>query len=47
MNDEIWPKKTCLIQGDTHAGHILIDKNAYVTGFIAWPEAKVTDCVPL
>jgi macrolide phosphotransferase len=42
-DDEMWPKKTGLIHGDVHAGHILIDKNANVTGLIDWTEAKVTD----
>jgi macrolide phosphotransferase len=42
-NDEMWPKKTGLMHGDIHAGHILIDKNANVTGLIDWTEAKVTD----
>ncbi|MDF2859041.1 MAG: macrolide 2-phosphotransferase [Neobacillus sp.] len=43
QNDEMWPKNTGLIHGDVHAGHILIDKNANVTGLIDWTEAKVTD----
>ncbi len=42
-NDEIWPRKTGLIHGDIHAGHILIDNDANVTGLIDWTEAKVTD----
>jgi macrolide phosphotransferase len=42
-NDEMWPKKTGLIHGDVHAGHILVDKDANVTGLIDWTEAKVTD----
>lgn len=42
-NDEMWPQKTGLIHGDIHAGHILIDKDANVTGLIDWTEAKVTD----
>ncbi|GEM_PF-225082 len=42
-NDEMWPKKTGVIHGDIHAGHILIDKNARVTGIIDWTEAKMTD----
>lgn len=38
------PKKTGLVHGDLHAGHILIDKEtARVTGFIDWTEASVTD----
>lgn len=42
-DDEMWPKKTGLIHGDVHAGHILVDKAANVTGLIDWTEAKVTD----
>lgn len=42
-NDEMWPKQTGLIHGDVHAGHIMIDQNAHVTGLIDWTEAKVTD----
>ncbi|SFL37262.1 macrolide phosphotransferase [Gracilibacillus orientalis] len=42
-NDEMWPKQTGLIHGDIHAGHLLIDKNANVTGIIDWTEVKVTD----
>lgn len=42
-NDEMWPKKTGLIHGDVHAGHILIDEERNVTGLIDWTEAKVTD----
>lgn len=42
-DDEMWPKKTGLIHGDVHAGHIMIDKDANVIGLIDWTEAKVTD----
>jgi macrolide phosphotransferase len=42
-NHEIWPKETGFIHGDVHAGHILIDQDAKVTGLIDWTEAKVTD----
>ncbi|OZU87408.1 macrolide 2'-phosphotransferase [Virgibacillus indicus] len=42
-NDELWPNQTALIHGDLHAGHILIDENAGVTGFIDWTEARVDD----
>ncbi|MBE6068189.1 MAG: Mph(B) family macrolide 2'-phosphotransferase [Clostridium lundense] len=42
-DDEVWPKKTGFIHGDIHAGHILIDKDANVTGLIDWTEAKITD----
>lgn len=43
QNDEMWPKKTGLIHGDVHAGHILIDPAGNVTGLIDWTEAKVSD----
>ena len=43
QNDEMWPKKTGLIHGDVHAGHIMIDKAGNVTGLIDWTEAKVSD----
>jgi len=39
----MWPKKTGLIHGDVHAGHILIDQAGNVTGLIDWTEAKVSD----
>jgi macrolide phosphotransferase len=42
-DDEMWPKNTGLIHGDVHIGHILIDKDANVSGLIDWTEAKVTD----
>ncbi|MFE7062830.1 macrolide 2'-phosphotransferase [Sutcliffiella sp. NPDC057660] len=41
--DSLWPKMTGLVHGDLHAGHILIDEDARVTGFIDWTEASVTD----
>ena len=44
LNDEdMWPKKTGLIHGDLHPGHILINKDGNVTGLIDWTEAKVAD----
>lgn len=43
QRDEIWPKETVLTHGDLHAGHILIDAQAQVTGFIDWTEATVND----
>ncbi|WP_041548915.1 macrolide 2'-phosphotransferase [Chamaesiphon minutus] len=43
QSDEIWMKETVLTHGDLHAGHILIDAQAQVTGFIDWTEASVTD----
>jgi macrolide phosphotransferase len=42
-NKELWPQITGLIHGDVHAGHTMINKDANVTGFIDWTEAKVTD----
>lgn len=42
-NDDMWPNETGFIHGDVHAGHILIDNEAHVTGLIDWTEAKVTD----
>ncbi|PPA70850.1 macrolide 2'-phosphotransferase [Jeotgalibacillus proteolyticus] len=42
-NDSLWPAKTGVIHGDLHAGHILIDDEARVTGFIDWTEAFVSD----
>ncbi|MBF2084237.1 macrolide 2'-phosphotransferase [Thermoleptolyngbya sp. C42_A2020_037] len=42
-DDEIWMQETVLTHGELHAGHILIDKQARVTGFIDWTEASVTD----
>jgi macrolide phosphotransferase len=42
-DDSLWPNQTGLVHGDLHAGHILIDKEARVTGIIDWTEASVTD----
>ena len=42
-NDEIWMQETVLTHGELHAGHILINPQAQVTGFIDWTEASVTD----
>lgn len=42
-NDQLWPKQTALIHGDLHPGHILIDKEARVTGLIDWTETRVDD----
>jgi macrolide phosphotransferase len=41
-NDDIWMQETVLTHGDLHAGHILINEQAQVTGFIDWTEASVT-----
>jgi macrolide phosphotransferase len=43
QNDEMWLEETVLTHGDLHAGHITIDPQAQVTGFIDWTEASVTD----
>ncbi|MEG3863200.1 macrolide 2'-phosphotransferase [Microcoleus sp. herbarium12] len=42
-NDEVWMRETVLTHGDLHAGHILINEQAQVTGFIDWTEASVAD----
>lgn len=42
-NESLWPKQTALIHSDMHAGHILIDNKARVTGLIDWTEARVDD----
>lgn len=42
-DDFLWPKQTALVHGDLHVGHILIDKENKVTGFIDWTEAAVGD----
>lgn len=41
--DAMWPEQTAMIHGDLHAGHILINKHAEVTGIIDWTEARVDD----
>jgi macrolide phosphotransferase len=42
-DDDIWMQETVLTHGDLHAGHILINAQAQVTGFIDWTEASVSD----
>lgn len=42
-NDEMWTQETVLTHGELHAGHILVNAQAQVTGFIDWTEASVTD----
>ena len=42
-NESKWPRHTCLVHGDLHPGHTLIDHEARVTGIIDWTEATVTD----
>lgn len=41
--DSYWPKKTGLIHGDLHPGHILINQEYRVTAIIDWTEIKVDD----
>ncbi|MCP3028320.1 macrolide 2'-phosphotransferase [Halobacillus sp. A5] len=41
--EEWWPKHKAFVHGDLHAGHILINKEARVTGFIDWTEARIDD----
>ncbi len=41
--DELWPKHKVFIHGDLHPGHILIDEEARVRGFIDWTEARIDD----
>lgn len=42
-NDRFWPERSSFIHGKLHAGHILIDDNSNVTGFIDWTEADFGD----
>jgi macrolide phosphotransferase len=42
-NDDMWMQKTVLTHGELHAGHILTNSQAQVTGFIDWTEASVAD----
>lgn len=42
-DDSFWPEHSGFIHGDLHPGHILIDEEERVTGFIDWTEAKVAD----
>ncbi|ERN53747.1 macrolide 2'-phosphotransferase [Alkalihalophilus marmarensis] len=41
--DSLWPKHTGVRHGDMHPGHILIDTNQRVTGFIDWTEVGIGD----
>lgn len=43
VNETNWPKQTVLVHGDLHAGHILVDDQAQVTGLIDWTEARIDD----
>lgn len=42
-DDSFWPEYSAFIHGDLHPGHILIDEEERVTGFIDWTEGKVAD----
>ncbi|MBO1580716.1 macrolide 2'-phosphotransferase [Bacillus sp. XF8] len=42
-NATYWPEHSAFVHGDLHPPHILVDKNAKVTGLLDWTEAKVTD----
>ena len=41
--DSLWPSHVGIIHGDLHPGHILINKNNSVTGFIDWTEIGIGD----
>ncbi|ADC51532.1 aminoglycoside phosphotransferase [Alkalihalophilus pseudofirmus OF4] len=41
--DSLWPKHVGVRHGDMHPGHILIDANQRVTGFIDWTEVGIGD----
>ncbi|MDQ0207614.1 macrolide 2'-phosphotransferase [Alkalicoccobacillus murimartini] len=41
--DSIWPSFVGVKHGDLHPGHILMNKNNHVTGFIDWTEVGVAD----
>ncbi|MCG7409188.1 macrolide 2'-phosphotransferase [Paenibacillus sp. ACRRX] len=42
-DDSYWPQHSALIHGDMHAGHILVDAEERVSGFIDWTEGQVGD----
>lgn len=42
-DESLWPAHTGVRHGDMHPGHILIDRNSRVTGFIDWTEAEIGD----
>lgn len=42
-HDELWPNHVTMIHGDLHPGHIMVDKEANVTGLIDWTEASHAD----
>ncbi|ARK32239.1 macrolide 2'-phosphotransferase [Halalkalibacter krulwichiae] len=41
--DSFWPTHVGVKHGDLHPGHILIDQNNLVTGFIDWTEVGIAD----
>mgnify|MGYP005749181687 CR=1 FL=1 len=43
LAEDLWPSHVGVIHGDLHPGHILINKNNSVTGFIDWTEIGVGD----
>jgi macrolide phosphotransferase len=44
LNDDTsWPQHSVIVHGDLYAGHILVNKENEVTGFIDWTEAQVND----
>ncbi|MDZ5712755.1 macrolide 2'-phosphotransferase [Jeotgalibacillus haloalkalitolerans] len=42
-NEQIWPAHAGVRHGDLHPGHILINEQSAVTGFIDWTEVSVGD----
>ncbi|AJD90336.1 macrolide 2'-phosphotransferase [Jeotgalibacillus malaysiensis] len=42
-NEQIWPAHSGVRHGDLHPGHILINEESAVTGFIDWTEVSVGD----
>ncbi|WP_404408059.1 macrolide 2'-phosphotransferase [Jeotgalibacillus malaysiensis] len=42
-NEQIWPEHSGVRHGDLHPGHILINEQSEVTGFIDWTEVRVDD----
>ncbi|TDQ34602.1 macrolide 2'-phosphotransferase [Aureibacillus halotolerans] len=41
--DALWPTHVGVKHGDLHPGHVLINKNYQVTGFIDWTEVGIAD----
>ncbi|PSL42963.1 macrolide phosphotransferase [Salsuginibacillus halophilus] len=42
-DDKFWPSETTVIHGDMHPGHMIIDDEERVTGFIDWTEVDISD----